>query len=80
MTDSDGDRIMNASAVAISASSVLAALIQHLKRISILSVEDEIEIYDMALFLMESVRTESPEAAKVFELAREIIEAQLRAD
>ncbi|WP_210211159.1 hypothetical protein, partial [Borborobacter arsenicus] len=45
---------------------------------SVLSDEEVREVYEQALFLLESHESGEPEARPVFEAAREIIEAQLR--
>lgn len=59
--------------------SVLAALVSRLRRIGVLSPEDERELYEHALMLLEQQAGTAPaEMAHVYEAAREVIEDQLR--
>lgn len=59
-------------------SATLAALVSRLRRIGVLSAQDEREIYEHALMLLEQDQAAAPDMAPIFEAAREVIEEQLR--
>lgn len=62
----------------LSSAAILAALIGMLGAKGTLSDEEVREIYEQALFLLESHQGEEPEMRPIYEAAREIIEEQLR--
>jgi len=61
-------------------SSVLAALVGMLGAKGVLSDEEVREVYEQALYLLETHQGDEPETRPIYEAAREIIEAQLRPD
>lgn len=73
---SDDPAVQSATSVALSTSASLAALVSHLKRKDLISEQDEREVYEFALQLLEQNQPEGP--ATVFEMARKVIEEQLR--
>lgn len=60
--------------------SVLAALVGMLGAKGIFSDEEVREVYEQALYLLETHQGDEEETAPIYEAAREIIEAQLRAE
>jgi hypothetical protein len=60
--------------------SVLAALVGMLGAKGVLSDEEVREVYEQALYLLETHQGDEEETAPIYEAAREIIEAQLRPD
>jgi hypothetical protein len=74
MTD-DVD-LLSTSAMALSSSAILTALIETLRAKGILNKEDETAMYDVALSLLEDV--DGADESGVVELAREVIEQQFR--
>lgn len=77
MTDRD-PRIDAVAAGDLSSSAILAALIGALGAKGVLTDDEVREVYEQALYLLESHQGDDEEARPVFEAAREIIEAQLR--
>jgi hypothetical protein len=61
-----------------SSAAILAALIGALGAKGILTDDEVREVYEQALFLLETHQSDEPEARPIYEAAREIIEAQLR--
>ncbi|MHA6641059.1 hypothetical protein [Mesorhizobium sp. A623] len=57
---------------------ILASLIGMLGAKGVLADEEVREVYEQALFLLESHPGDEPETQPIYEAAREIIEAQLR--
>lgn len=74
---SNDPAVMAATSVALSTSALLAALVFYLKRKNFLSDQEEREVYEFALQMLEQNQCEG--SAKVFEMAREVIEEHLRA-
>ena len=60
------------------ASSLLAALIPALVNRGVLTQQDANEIYENALMTLEMQQGADPEVQRVYETARELIEAHLR--
>ena len=79
MTERD-PRIDAIAASDLVSSSVLAALVGMLGAKGILSDEEVREVYEQALYLLETHQADEPETKPIYEAAREIIEAQLRPD
>lgn len=71
----DHTSILSTSAMALSSSTILAALIGVLKAKAVLTDEDETMLYETALQLLEEL--EESDDSGVVELAREVIEAHL---
>jgi len=73
------DKIDHIAASDLVSASVLAALVARLRRIGVLSAEDERELYEHALLLLEEQSANSPpEMRPVMRAARKVIEEQLR--
>lgn len=70
--------ILSAGAVALSTSSITAALVFRLRRLGILDEKGEREIYEHALLMLEE--GQGDDDSGVFDAARELIEQQLRPD
>jgi hypothetical protein len=68
---------ISSSAVSLSTSALFAALMLHLEQKGILSSEDQREIYELAAGLLSSHPADD---GGITELAREVIEQQLRPD
>jgi hypothetical protein len=68
---------VSSSAISLSTSALFAALMLHLEQKGILSAQDQRAIYELAVKLLE---TDPADDDGVAELAREIIEQQLRQD
>lgn len=79
MIDRD-PRIDAVAASDLSSAAILAALIGTLGAKGILSDGEVREVYEQALYLLESHQGSEPEVKPIYEAAREIIEAQLRPD
>lgn len=73
-------RIDAVAASDLVSSSVLAALVGMLGAKGVLTDEEVREVYEQALFLLESHQGDEPETRPIYVAAREIIEAQLRPD
>lgn len=74
-------RIDAIAASDLSSAAVIAALMGMLGAKGVLSDEEVREVYEQALYLLETHQAEGePELIPVYEAAREIIEAQLRPD
>ncbi|MGK6313748.1 hypothetical protein [Neorhizobium sp. DT-125] len=73
---SRNDAIISAGAVALSTAATVAALIAHLRRMSILTEAMEHEIYEQALMMVEE--SQGDDDSGVFTAARELIEEHLR--
>ena len=72
-------RISAIAASDLVSASVLASLIGMLGAKGILSDDEVREVYEQALFLLESHQAEADDGmSNIYEAAREIIEAQLR--
>lgn len=71
-------RIKAIAASDLVSASVLASLVGMLSAKGILSDEEVREVYEQALYLLETQQGEDSAAADIYEAAREIIEAQLR--
>lgn len=71
-------RINAVAANDLVSASVLASLIGMLGAKGILSDEEVREVYEQALYLLETQQGTDEEMAPIYEAAREIIEAQLR--
>lgn len=73
------DKIDHIAASDLVSASVLAALVARLRRIGVLSAEDERELYEHALLLLEEQSANSPpEMRPAMRAARKVIEDQLR--
>lgn len=70
--------ILSAGAVALSTSSITAALVFRLRRLGILDEQAEREIYEHALLMLEE--SQGDDDSGVFDAARELIEVHLRPD
>lgn len=68
------------AAIVLSASSIRASLISHLKTIGILSDQDVREIYERALLLLETADSSAGSSKLIFAEARQLIEEHLRPD
>jgi hypothetical protein len=79
MTERD-PRIDALAASDLSSAAILAALIGALGAKGILADEEVREVYEQALYLLETHQGDEPETRPIYEAAREIIEAQLRPD
>lgn len=79
MTEDD-PRINAVAASDLVSASVLASLVGMLGAKGILSDEEVREVYEQALYLLETQQGTDEEMAPIYEAAREIIEAQLRPD
>jgi hypothetical protein len=77
MTDRD-PRIDTIAASDLSSAAILAALIGMLGAKGVLSDQEVREVYEQALFLLETHQGDEVELRPIFEAAREIIEDQLR--
>jgi hypothetical protein len=77
MTERD-PRLDAIAASDLVSSSVLAALVGMLGAKGILSDEEVREVYEQALYLLETHQGDEAETRPIYEAAREIIEAQLR--
>lgn len=62
----------------LSSSACFAALMVLLMKKGIITEDEEREIYEDALMMLESGQGDDAMTNKVYELAREVIEAQLR--
>ena len=71
-------RIDAIAASDLSSAAILAALIGALGAKGVLSGREVREVYEQALFLLESHQGDEPEVQPIYEAAREIIDAQLR--
>lgn len=82
MTDDGSDPRIDAIASSdLVSASVLASLIGMLGAKGVLSDDEVREVYEQALYLLETRQAESePETRPIYEAAREIIEAQLQPD
>lgn len=69
--------VLSAGAVALSTSSILAALVGHLRRTGKMSVAEQVEIYEDALLMLEEGQGGGDDSG-VFRAARELIEMHLR--
>lgn len=76
----DDPRIGAIAASDLSSAAILASLVGMMGAKGILSDGEVREIYEQALFLLYQNQSETPDIQRVFEAAREIIEAQLRSD
>ncbi|TCR72636.1 hypothetical protein [Rhizobium sp. BK376] len=72
---SDTPKLLSTSAMALSSSALLLALIGVLKAKGIFSDADETNVYETALLLLEE--SEANDDTGAVELAREVIEAHL---
>lgn len=70
--------VLSAGAVALSTSSITAALVFRLRRMGILDEQGDREIYEHALLMVEE--SQSDDDSGIFDAARELIEAHLRPD
>jgi hypothetical protein len=77
MTERD-PRIDALAASDLSSAAILASLIGMLGAKGILSDSEVREVYEQALYLLDAHQGDEPEARRIYEAAREIIEAQLR--
>ncbi len=77
MADRD-PRIDAIAASDLSSAAILAALIGMLGAKGVLSDQEVREVYEQALFLLETHQGDEVELRPIFEAAREIIEDQLR--
>ncbi|MEN5275737.1 hypothetical protein ABE527_02190 [Brucella sp. TWI432] len=66
------------AATLLSSTATFAALVSLLKRKAILSDEDEREMYEHALLLLETSQADEPDCGPIYELARNVIEEQLK--
>lgn len=57
---------------------VLSSLIPLLTRKGVITPDEAREVYEQALLLLETAQVGSPASREVFEIARELIEKQLR--
>ncbi len=64
----------------LSSAAILASLIGMLGAKGLLSDQEVREVYEQALFLLETHQGEDREVQPIYEAAREIIEEQLRPD
>jgi hypothetical protein len=71
-------RIDALAASDLSSAAILAALIGMLGAKGVLSDAEVREVYEQALFLLESHQGEEIETQPIYEAAREIIDTQLR--
>lgn len=71
-------RIGAVAASDLVSASVLASLVGMLGAKGILSDEEVREVYEQALYLLETQQSTDEDMAPIYEAAREIIEAQLR--
>lgn len=71
-------RIDAVAASDLSSAAILAALIGMLGAKGLLSNREVREVYEQALFLLESHQGGEPEVQSIYQAAREIIEEQLR--
>lgn len=69
-------QVLSAGAVALSTSSILAALVAHLRRTGVVSESEQWEIYEDALLMLEEGQGDDDSGA--FRAARELIEMHLR--
>jgi hypothetical protein len=75
---SDLDPLESVAASELVSASLLAALIPALVNRGILSPQDANEIYENALLMIEMQQGADPAVQRVYEAARELIEAHLR--
>lgn len=72
-------RIDAIAASDLSSAAILASLVGMLGAKGILSDDEVREAYEQALFLLEAHQADAgPEPDRIFEAAREVVEAQLR--
>ncbi|MEH6952570.1 hypothetical protein V4R08_14775 [Nitrobacter sp. NHB1] len=74
----DLDPLESVSASELVSASVLAALIPALVNRGVLTQQDANEIYENALMMIEIQQGADPAVQRVYEAARELIEAHLR--
>ncbi|MEE9924008.1 MAG: hypothetical protein PBV01_11670 [Brucella anthropi] len=72
------DKTDGLAATLLSSTASFAALMLLLKRKGLISVDDEREMYEEALLLLETRQGDDPETNHLYELARAVIEDQLR--
>ncbi len=66
------------AATLLSSTASFAALMMLLKRKGIIDDFDEREMYEEALLILEANQGDDPSTNHLYEMAREVIEAQLR--
>lgn len=74
----DLDPVESVTASHLVTSALVASLIPTLVDRSVLSPLDAREIYENALLMIESAQGDDPGVARIYEAARELIEAHLR--
>jgi glycerol-3-phosphate O-acyltransferase len=74
----DLDPLESVAASELVSSSLLASLIPALVNRGVLTQQDATEIYENALMLLEMQQGADPAVQRVYEIARELIEAHLR--
>lgn len=72
------DKLDGLAATLLSSTATFAALVSVLRRKSVLSEEDEREMYEQALLLLETSQADDPDCGFLYELARNVIEEQLK--
>lgn len=74
------DKLDGLAATLLSSTATFAALVSVLKRKAVLSHEDEREMYEQALLMLETSQGDDPDCSFIYELARNVIEEQLKPD
>lgn len=74
------EKIDGLAAALLSSTATFAALVSILKRKNVLSGEDEREMYEQALLMLETSQADDPDCSFIYELARKVIEEQLKPD
>ncbi|NKC48136.1 hypothetical protein I6H96_02625 [Brucella anthropi] len=72
------DRLDGLAATLLSSTASFAALVSLLKRKGVLSDQDEREMYEQALLMLETSQADEPDCGPLYELARNVIEEQLK--
>ncbi|RRY08842.1 hypothetical protein [Brucella anthropi] len=72
------DRLDGLAATLLSSTACFAALVSTLKRKGVLNDQEEHEMYEQALLMLETSQAEEPDCAPLYELARNVIEEQLK--
>lgn len=74
----DKEKLAALAGTLLSSTATFAALMLLLRRKDVISEEEEREMYEEALLILEANQGNDPATNGIYELAREVIEAQLR--
>jgi hypothetical protein len=74
----DLEPVESVAASELMTSTLVASLIPTLAKRGVLTPRDAREIYENALLMIESAQSNDPDLKRIYETARELIEAHLR--